>query len=587
MTFLGESNENFLLNSLYKFRIKLCETLDSCLNKDASSLIKNILFGEDSLDDKILESYRATGIAHILAVSGLHVGIVYNLILWVVRPFKLNDRFKFIMTGAFLMTYAAITAFEVSVLRACIMHICSSGAVLLNRKNDIFNSLCLSAIIILLINPLDLFSVAFQMSFLCVLAIAFFLPFINKKFSKKKESKLYSYIKTSLCMFLSVNIVLAPVSVYYFNSLSLVSPIANFIIVPLSGVVISLCIFALLLRPIFLPFSAFMFKALNIILDFMIKIPEGLSKLSFANVFVPSPRLYLLLFYYLVVLLVFGYINLKTKKGLLLFSALSLSVSLLLFFNVYTYYNDAIYFLDVGQGDCIVIKNEGEVIMVDTGKENALTSAVLPFLYESGINRIEKLILTHTDFDHAGGAYELLGRIKIEEIILNNDGSETYEKIKTKANELRIKLSGAKAGDELCNGVYVLSPSKDYDNTNDSSIVLNVNMKGKEILLLGDAAEKALRDVFEGYEIKADVIKCSHHGSYTKAAEELYKEVEAEYAVISVGENNSYGLPDYTVMRALKEAGSRIYRTDQNGCVRLRVDERGEIVLKTFNALND
>ena len=71
MTFLGESNENFLLNSLYKFRIKLCETLDSCLNKDASSLIKNILFGEDSLDDKILESYRATGIAHILAVSGV------------------------------------------------------------------------------------------------------------------------------------------------------------------------------------------------------------------------------------------------------------------------------------------------------------------------------------------------------------------------------------------------------------------------------------------------------------------------------------------------------------------------------------
>ena len=186
MTFLGTSKNNLILNSLYKFRISVCHTLDNWLFKDNSDLIKNILFGENSLDDKILESYRKTGIAHILAVSGLHVGIIYNLILWLVKPLRLSDRFRFFMSGAFLMTYAAVTAFEVSVLRACIMHICSSGAVLMNRKNDIFNSLCLSAIIIMLINPLDLFSVAFQMSF-CVFSLLLSFCLISTKSSQRKR----------------------------------------------------------------------------------------------------------------------------------------------------------------------------------------------------------------------------------------------------------------------------------------------------------------------------------------------------------------------------------------------------------------
>ena len=246
-----------------------------------------------------------------------------------------------------------------------------------------------------------------------------------------------------------------------------------------------------------------------------------------------------------------------------------------------------IYFLDVGQGDCTVVigNNLSYVVLIDTGgkityeteeweKKNKtynISDNVITFLKSKGITKIDYLIGTHGDFDHMGETINLLENFKIKQVILNND---EYNDLELKIIEVlkQKKINCSQNIQELRlndNQLYFLN-HKLYDNENDNSLVLYLNLKGVKLLLMGDAGIEVEKELLEKYNFKnVDILKVGHHGSKTSSSKEFIEKIKPTYSIISVGRNNRYGHPNIDTLKKLEQ--SLVYRTDLNGSIVFKI----------------
>ena len=503
-----------------------------------------LLGNKEYISDNVIKSFQINGILHLFAVSGMHLSILVSFINKIIK--KDNYIKFFLFMFVFLFFFLLIKS--VSLLRAilfCFMNFINKKIKLDLNKYQI---ILLVFSFLIFYNPWYIFSISFWYSIVVGSGLFLFSDEINKKKGYLKKLLLIS----SFSFLFSF-----PITIYNFFEINLVSIIANLFFVPfVSFVLYPFCIIALF------------FPWLDNILYMIILLFENFS-LYFSNfqfnLILMKPPLVILLLYYVVIFLSF--------KKKIMFFLFFIIVFVHIYFNQ-LFYNEYLYFFDVGQGDSTFIHYSNYNILIDTGgiaNYSVSEDITIPLLKSLGIYKIDFLLITHGDFDHMGEAINLVENFKVEKVIFNcGEFNELEQDLIKVLDKKKIPYySYIKELNIDDNKLYFLN-NKYYGNENDNSSVIYTEFNNHKFLFMGDAGVEVEQDLIEKYNLQdIDVLKVGHHGSKTSSGKEFIDEINPKYSIISVGKNNRYGHPNKEVLNILDE--SKIYRTDQGGSIIFKI----------------
>ncbi len=561
-----------------------CRTADifeSALGDD-SAVVMGLLFGETSgIDDDIIETFRRGGTAHVLAVSGLHLGLLYSFLCRFKRKKRSIPADIAIVLA--LSAYTALAGFTASVVRACLMIFIHIAGNHLNRRYDLISSTCVSMIIILAVNPMQIYSAGFQMSFLAVITLGIMIPLIQKK------------IKGILLPMIAVQTGMVPYTMYVFNYVSLTSVISNIPVyfiaaamIPAGILVIAFC---------WLPVIA---KSAAMITGLFVKLLLWCNDFTYmGGVFtfdVASPSVIFLAVYYIFIFYMcseagqIALIRRNYKKIAAVFAAAVICGA-----GCSVYLSDGfektdMVFVDVGQGDCLHIKAGGKNLLIDGGGSfnyNVGKSTLKPYLLKNGVTKIDMAIATHLHTDHYQGLKELSQTYRIKKLGVYeaNSVNENHLKKEFKTDEILYLAAGDVINMGRNVSVEVLSPDRgnplDEKDENKNSLVLRVNVKGSSVLMTGDIDEKGEKSLIADTDIKADILKIAHHGSRYSSCEKFIAVAAPKIAVIQVGKN-TYGHPSEEVIKRLEEHKITVLRNDEQGAVGIMVNKAGDFGIVTM-----
>lgn len=556
--------------------------------KESAPLAIALLFGErDFIAEDILNSYQRLGIIHLLAISGLHVGMLGGMIFYFGIRLGVSREKMTTVLLVFFPCYALITGAAPSVIRAVFMMVLFLA---LKKWSHLFSILTVDLISIVFIlytffSPLIIYDVGFQLSF----SVSFSLILSAPILIKRMKNPISLLIATSFICQLAAT----PIMFYYFYEVSLISVFANAIFVPLFSLLILPAIFILFLLHLFFGAVINLFVyPLNAIIVWMDYTASSLALIPFAIITLGRPSFFVFFLYIFFLSLFFSLWERRRGKKWFI-RILCLPITVFLFHassNILSPYGE-VTFLDVGQGDSILIKlphGKGNYL-IDTGgtlrfnteewkirqkQYDVGKDVVVPYLKSKGITTIHKLILTHGDGDHIGGASEIIKQLNVKEIILpiTDELSELEKDLLLAAKRRKIPFRFTKAGEawKMDESVFqVLSPHDGMEaERNNGSIVLFANIGGLKWLFTGDLEEEGEEKLTSHYEkLKVDVLKVGHHGSKSSTSVQLLDKINPKLAVISVGKNNRYGHPNRDVMKNLHERNVKILRTDQHGAI--------------------
>ncbi len=571
--------------------------ISSSLHGDVAGLAKAMVLGErGGINREINEQFINSGTIHILSVSGLHIGFLAGILVTLASVFSISRRWRFFFIAPVLVFYGLIVGMGPSVFRAVIMGIVILFGAFLQRRSTILNSLGFAALVILVVTPAQLFMASFQLSFAAVLSIAFFyerlLAMVRSAFPRLADRPWLNPAVSITVLTVSATLGTIPLTAFYFGRVSLVSVVANFFIVPLSGVFLSLC-FTFLLAGIVSGFVPSLFGAAAQIVGFLIlETNSVIGSASFSTVRIGEEGLLFaaLYFAWMIASIWFGGRSLMKKA---VFASL-LGANLILFSGIFTYRTEArCYALDVGQGDAIFLELPGgSTMLIDAGmkfgRNDAGTRVIVPFLKRMGINKVDYFVVTHLHSDHIGGAVGVLRNLKVKNFIYPEQvsHSRTWDETMTAVRLLGIPSGRGAAGMVLDSGpayrVYILHPNRFYvgkgansyrTRYNNGSVVLKVSVGPNSLLLVGDAEREVEHDLCRAYGpfLSAAVLKIGHHGSSTSSSEEFIDEVRPKNAIVSVGAGNSFGHPSPEVISSLRDRGVGVWRTDIQGAAYVKV----------------
>lgn len=563
------------------FRDNVEGLFDTYLDDFNSSLMKGIVMGESSyLEEEDIVRYREMGLAHILAVSGLHIGIIAGFLIFLLSNLGVRKRINIIIVLSIIWFYGFLIGFPPSVLRASIMFSFLFYGQALAEPYDSINILFISFFILLLMNPMLIFNLGFQLSYTATFSILYFTPYINERFYPYKNR--ITYILSGL---LSVYIGILPMQLYYFNSFSILGIFSNLIISPILSFALVLGGIMIISSYVFPFFNTIIGSVLNLILWFQkylidIIYGKGIGVMEFY-----SPSIAEFIFYYILVIIILKIIDLKQLR----YSIRQVIFIYLIFFIVFNtgiilFDNSMdIDFIDVGQGDAILIRTRKGNYLVDTGGNmfsdfDIGENIVLPYLKKHGINSLDAVFITHFDLDHCKSLPLLMEKIKIDNILISYEDkeSEVYREIENS----NIPTTVLKRGDLIYLDknivIEVISPSIELRErglgANNMSLVFNLSYYNRDILFTGDI-ERQVEDLIVDSLGEVYLLKVPHHGSKTSSTKEFLDVLSAEIGVISVGRNNFYNHPHDEVIKRYEDMGTKIYRTDNMGMIKLKLNE--------------
>lgn len=582
-------NINPIFTIINKLSLIFKQNLKKLLPEQEAELEQGILLGDTSdIESDIKEDFRKCNLSHMLAVSGAHLSYLVLGINTVLSKKAFGIRRRKILSIIFILIFMVIVNMSPSVVRAGISTIIAIFATLIYRKQDTYTTISIALLLTLLNNPFAIFDVGLQLSYLATLSIiVFYSKFTQKQFNNKVKKYLYE----SAMLTFSANILILPITIYEFNTIPINSVISNLLAGPLLGICIILGMFTVIISIILFPVSKLIAFPLQIILKILIKIIELISKIPFGNYTVKTPW-FIVVFLTYVIIATLIYNKKRITKILTM-------VTLIIFvvMQVCTFINIdgklKIYFIDVGQGDSMLVRTvRGKNILIDGGGSkdpdyDIGEKILVPYLLDRRIKTLDYVIISHFDEDHATGVAQILGKIDVSSIILTRqlEENDIYRHILSIAKEKKIKLIYVKEGDVLKIGgikISIIHPENKLminNPMNNNSIVCKVEYNSFSMLLTGDiemeAEELILR---KNINLKADVLKVAHHGSKTSTTGEFLKAINPKVALIGVGKNNNFGHPSNEVIQRLKENGTRIYRTDENGEISITVNKKGRII---------
>jgi len=593
---------------------KIINNTNRILPESTRDLFLGILIGyDDNLQEEIEVNFRKSNLTHLLAVSGAHIEYIIVGLDFCFRRLKVPKKISSIVTILILIFFMYITDFSASVVRAVIMGILLLLSLILYKKNDIATTISLSILLILLENPYKILDVGLLLSYFATIGIICFSKLISRR-RKENESiygKVRNYLKDLINVTIFANIFVMPIMIYNFNTISLTFVISNLIAGILIGP-ITIGGFILIIILLINVKLAYIFAVpYNILLELLIKSTEYTSLIPLSEIFVPTPNIIRIIVYYLFLLLYILYPNLRKKelKGFLKNKVLTYTqfflkyirsnykfivtfiiLIIILFFVFKIIPKDLkIYFIDVGQGDStLIITPTNKKILIDSGgSENGSfdvgENTLFPYLLDRGIIIIDYICISHFDSDHCQGFIYLLENMKIKNIVLSKqyEATSNFEKIMEISAKKKVNILKVEAGDILKIDKFVkfriLSPFQELtDDINDNSIVMKLQYNNFSCLFTGDISKSVEQNLVKEYGnyLKSDVLKVAHHGSNSSSDGNFIELVSPEITLIGVGKNNKFGHPTNDVIELLENINSKIYRTDLNGEIILKINRK-------------
>ena len=556
------------------WNLRLGERMQEVAGAELGKVLSSMVLGGSSrLDEEMRDVFAANGIAHLLSVSGTHLVFLTGLLLAVLRPLTLLWRKTLLLV--ILAFYAALCGLRPPVLRALLM-----SAVLVWSGSGAKRGrlLCLSAMTMLCCRPLWLLDIGFQLSFAAAAGLLTLLPACSKIFTQR----LSAIVREALAVTLAAQLATLPLEIAYFHQFSLVAFISNPLLVP----VLELAAQAALLGCL-LPYGELFLQAAAFLLAQALQQAQWLAALPFSTLVIGEQPAPCIILYYaaLAVWADFSWLQFFSyrERRLIIGTCLSLLAAVFIYGRFGSIPLTA-YFLDVGQGDCtVIVTPERKIVVADTGglRNYAVGSRVVAsFLRSLGYNRIDILLLSHYDFDHVGGAKDLLRQLQAEQVLLPNERlTEETAKIQqaivqqAQGSRLHIVRSGESFRLDEVTQLRIVDAPAEAVSGNEASTLAAVQSAQGSLLLTGDMGEQREENLqlTQAYT----VLKAAHHGSRYSTGSDFLRQVQPRLTVLSCGEGNRYGHPHAEVLTRLREAGSSIARTDKDGCVKVVFDEKG------------
>lgn len=625
---ISKNNANKLLTFANKLNLKIKKNISILLKDKYSSIFTGLILGDTSkIEEDIENDFKIANISHILAISGMHITYIIIGVEIIIKKFIGKRRTRFV-TMVILILYMFITGFSPSVVRASIMGILVLFSKLIYRKNDIWTSISLSLLILLIYNPYLITNVGLQLSYLGTIGIICFNKNVynflrrfkikNKKIRYKINRKIILFIdkiKEILSVTLSAQIVILPIMIFNFNILGIYFFISNILVSLIIGPVIIIGFVCILISFLSIEIAKLLAIFMEIGIKFLINISE-ISHLPFSKIYLPTPKIYHIIFYYILISIVnkiYSSFNLKNPNStdlriknivaLLKYKfhknkrkVLKIIITLFILFIILNIIprNLKIYFIDVGQGDCtFIVTPNNKTILIDGGGSTSSEydvgkGTLLPYILDRGFTKIDYIFISHFDQDHVGGILTILEELKVGQVYISkqNQDSENYKRFLKIVKDKKIDVNILKQGDSLKieKNIYfdILWPIEEQiqENVlNNNAMVMKLRFKKFAMLFTGDIeeiAEKKILEVYKGsYILEADVLKVAHHGSKTSTTQEFLEHVNPKICLIGVGKNNMFGHPSGEVMERF--CGRRIYRTDENGEIILEINSKGKV----------
>ena len=593
---LEKGRGNPIASLAYKVRGRIERFISGNLSGESANFLNAILLGlRQGMSSDLNDAFMRTGTVHLIAISGLNVGLIVFLVLLVLSIVRVPKKSGMVLTIVFLVFYAVLTNGTSSVVRATVMSIALLLGLLLGRETSIWNSLGLAALVILSCDPVALFDIGFQLSFASVISLLYLTPKIEKFFNFDRKiaarflTKWKKYVLEGFFVSLSAWIGVMPLILYYFNIVTPVSIAANLVAVPLSFLITMASVPFLIFGLIFPPAAKVFAASVWLLCGTLFTANSFFSKIPLAYIYLPRPPLFLTVLYYLFVVAF-------AERERFKLSGVRLSAAALVVFNIIIW-TGALWhhdgklkatFLDVGHGDSVFVEFPyGGNMLIDGGTgsgedRDSGRNTVLPFLRQKGIQVLDAVVLTHPDIDHVGGLASVLEGLKVRYVFDNGAGSDTYayrrfSRAEERAPGLRRFILKRYDSIEGIRGAGILcfNPPEEWVKdtgiqANDTSLALRVGFGGSIMLFCGDIGEKAVSEaMLDSPELlKADLLMLPHHGEKMNPGREAFIDwVKPSYVVISQGGAAGEMARSGEIFDLLSAKGMKVFRTNKGGAV--------------------
>lgn len=613
---VGEGFKNPILLKIESWRDHIRSFLKKETPQPSSSIFQALVLGEQGMiPEEIRESFITTGIAHLLAISGDHLGIVaflsFSLFLGLMKRSEYLllsisvKKWAAGLTLPCLLLYTFIAGGGISVIRAAIMVITFFLAIVFDRARHLLHTLGLAALLILLFSPPSLFDVSFQLSFLAVLSILYLVPRLHQILKQKEidlphkilwRERIGKYFGLSFLATVVAILGTTPFVALHFNRISLIGFFANLVAIPWVGfLIMPISLIASLFSFFFYPLASLLMTVNQFLVTLLLKAIDLFASFPFASLYLPTPTpLEIILFY---LLLFLGVHLRKSKKIKYLFAGICVFFLCDL---IYWQYQGAfrqdlrVTFIDVGHGDSILIEfPKGKTMLMDGGglrddRFDIGKNVIAPFLWKKKIQKIDTMVLTHPDPDHLKGLNFIVSHFRIGQFWDNGCRiqSESYLELEKTLQRRKIERLSLHEGcpPQFINGVEIsiLNPPIGSSGPrtqvtpsflNNQSLVMKLRFHHFSLLLTGDIEREAEgRMIRKGDLLRARVLKVPHHGSLSSSSPLFLATVKPEYAVVSTGKGNLWPLPHPEVIERYKQIGTRLFRTDQHGAITVTTD---------------
>ena len=577
-----------------------------------AQLLTGILLGKRSdVPTETLDIFRNSGTFHVLAVSGLHVGLVAMFCYFGFSLFRVPQKLLCLLTIIAVLIYACLVGFRPSVFRASLMAVLFLFATLIDRDADIFNLLAFAALVLLLLNPLHLWDIGFQLSFVAVASIVYFVPKLEKPLRRLWEgtedsvltkfwNPVIKWVVLSYLVTFAAQIGTGPLIAYYFYRGYPLGVIVGPFAVGLVSLIVALGMVSVCVGFIWVPFAQLL-GVLNhtIISSFLTLIGIFGQASSVAKLVPPTFGLFVLY-----IACCFGVIHWRAAyRHWKVASLIGLSVVTLWVWDTAFHEKGRLLEVttfDVGQGDAAIVRfPDNRTILIDGGIQRRYYNKkqqkqveydvgeriIEPYLDFHGIRELDMVVLTHPDLDHGGGLGYILENFKVGQVLGISDmplDSETHRRLHAIVKARNIPYAFPYAGEidfpstATLNLLHPIDPSstnlQDADK-NDDSLVMKITHGEVDILFTGDIGEKAeSRLIASGQDLRSEILKVPHHGSRTSSSAPFLDAVQPQCAIFSLGQSNQYQLPHADVVARYRARGCRMLRTDASGAIILRTD---------------
>ena len=604
---------NMFFRYIKRYKEYVSTKLLQYLDENNAGVIMGMVYGDtEHISVETKENFEKIGISHLTAVSGSNVATVIMVITYALDKFKLNKYIKNLIKIIFILSFLILCNSELSIMRACIMAICSILFKWKGKKYSVFYSIAISFYIILIINPYAILNVGMQLSFMASLSLILFSELVQKSLKnickvnsfKQKAcdakmatkffkflSKLFGMIIEFLSLTISAQILILPLQIEYFKEYPLSNFLANIVASFLDTPICILGIVSVLF--IWLPcISNILVYLTSIFTRLLIFSSDVISSFAY-NITFKEQNISVYILYYVLIFCIWlrstNFFAKRIKKISKLKYRCSIAIVFLILILVTTFTNiffkEFVYFFNVGQGSMNLVMTRKVSVLVDAGSTNINTAynALYAFLKNMNRNKVDIIVITHFDADHVNAVPDILKNFDVGKILIPNvpEDSKYYTQILELAKVNNVPYKGVNAGYiENIWGIHieVLSPGAELITygesfSNDNSLVCLVNVNETNILFMGDATKYTEEKLLYNEKLlkrKWDIVVIGHHGSNTSTTEEFIQTVNPKIAIISA-KKSVYGHPSKTVLEILKKYNIRIYITENLGGIKYMI----------------